>query len=133
MVVVMGGDPDKELIPEAAEQRCSEVSTELELASLYATVSNKAWYIEDNIYDFNEGTDEYRSACDLTRRWFALEEKLRTRIFAILISEGVTIPQKGQNQVIIPFMKRNGFLDMGGWWIAENELKATNRYSKHLK
>jgi len=130
MVVVMGGDPAKELTIETAEKLCSEIGTEQELASLYATISNKAWYIEDNIYDFEKNTDEYKAVCTITERWFALEEKLRARIFDILITEGVAIPQKGYNQILIPFMKRNGFLDMGGWWIAEDELKATNRQCK---
>ena len=35
-----------------AEDRKNTIKSELELAELYAEVSNKAWTVEDDVYDF---------------------------------------------------------------------------------
>ena len=82
-----------------------------------ALVENKAWWIEDDIYDYDTGTDGYRNACDITNKWFSVANELRKRIFIILRSEKTVIPERGYNTVLKPFMERNGFVDGRGWWI----------------
>ncbi len=115
--VIMGGDPAANLTLEQAEEAAGKLNTESELAKLYAAVHNKSWWIEDQIYDFDTDTEEYRKAAELTDSWFALEHKLRSKIFEILKSEGVEIPETGQITVLEPFMRRTGFKDGQGWWI----------------
>lgn len=115
--VIMGGDPAPNLTVEQAEEAAGKINTESELAKLFAAVDNKSWWIEDQIYDFDTDTEEYKKATDLTDSWFALADKLRSKIFEILKSEGVEIPETGQITVLEPFMKRNGFKDGQGWWI----------------
>lgn len=116
---VMCGEPSPDLTIEKASEMFDEIETERELATLFAVVENKAWWIEDEEYDFNEGTEEYKKAVERTNMWFSLTDKLRDEIFKILKSEGIKIPDKGQIVVLEPFMKRNGFKDGQGWWIKE--------------
>ena len=116
---VMCGEPSPNLTIEKAYQIFNEIKTEKDIANLLAVVHNKAWWIEDEEYDFEEGTEEHRKAVERTDMWFALSDKLRNMIFDILKHEGVEIPDKGQIVVLEPFMKRNGFRDGQGWWIKE--------------
>ena len=39
------------------------------------------------------------------------------QIFALLQSEGVAIPDSGQNAVLQPFMEKYGYTDGNGWWV----------------
>lgn len=116
---VMCGEPSPNLTIEKAYQIFNEIKTEKDIANLFAVVENKAWWIEDEIYDFEEGTEGHRKAVEKTDMWFSLADKLKEMIFDILKSENVEIPDKGQIVVLEPFMKRNGFRDGQGWWIKE--------------
>ena len=71
----------------------------------------------DNEYDFEKETEEYKRAVALTDEWGALLDKYEEMIFEILRGEGVEIPPTGRIVVLVPFMKRYGYDDMGGWWI----------------
>ena len=116
-IFVMGSEPSPELTVDMVEKAISDIRTESELASLFAIVENKACWIEDEEYDFAEGTVEHRQAVEKTELWFALADKLRQRVFCILQSEGVKIPGTGQIAVLEPFMKRNGYKNAQGWWV----------------
>lgn len=116
-IIVMCSEPSPDMTLEMAEIAVKECMTEVELATLFATIENKAWWIEDEKYDFAEGTEEHRQAVEKTELWFALADKLRKRIFGILQSEGVEIPSTGQITVLEPFMKRNGYKNGQGWWV----------------
>lgn len=106
----------KKLTVEEAASYIDTIETERDLAALFAYVDNKAWDIEDNIYDFEEGTELHKAACEETDKWFAVADRLKEKIFSILRRENISIPQKGQIDVLIPFMKRNGFTNENGWW-----------------
>ena len=95
--------------------------TEAGLAQAFAAVSNKFFWVEDNEYDYEEGTPEHQEACRITDAWAELMDNLQEEIFTILRSEGVIIPEAGQITVLIPFMERNGFSDRNGWWVAEDQ------------
>ena len=116
-IVVMCGDPSPNLSYEYAAELSNKIQTEGELADLFAATDNKARWICDGEYDFEEGTEEYAAARENTDRWFAIADELKERIFKILKEEGIEIPQKGQIIVLEPFMLRNGFVDGCGWWI----------------
>lgn len=106
----------KKMTVEEAASYIDTIETERELAALFAYVDNKARDIEDNIYDFEEGTKLHKAACEETNKWFAVAERLKEKIFSILRRENVRIPKKGQIDVLVPFMKRNGFANENGWW-----------------
>lgn len=106
----------KNLTAEEAASYIDAMETERELAALFAYVDNKARNIEDNEYDFEEGTELHKSACEETDKWFAVADRLKEKIFSILCCENVSVPEKGQIDVLVPFMKRNGFTNENGWW-----------------
>lgn len=115
--VIMAGDPAPGLTAEYAVKAAEKIETEEELAALFAMVWNKFVWVEDEIYDFEEGTEEQKRAEEITDFWSALHDQLRERIFNILRAEGVKIPATRQIVVLEPFMKRNGYRDGRGWWV----------------
>lgn len=95
--------------------------TEKDLADAFAVASNKFWWVEDNEYDYEEGTPEHKMACAITDEWGTLMDEYKKRIFEILTNEGVSIPSKGQIEVLKPFMARFGYIDGNGWWIKQDK------------
>ncbi len=119
--VILAGDPAPDLNIEKARGIISNISSEQELADIYADVFNKAFWIEDEEYDYDEGTEEHIKACQVTDEWFYEEEKLREIIFTLLRNEGIEIPESGQITVLSIFMERNGYRDGNGWWVEKEE------------
>ena len=119
--VIIAGDPAPDLDIEKARELILKISSEQELADLYADVCNKAFWIEDEEYDYDEGTEEHIKACQITDEWFYEEEKLREIIFYILRNEGIEIPERGYITVLSIFMERNGYRDGNGWWVEKEE------------
>ncbi len=111
----MGGDPAPDVTIEEMRLLAERATTEQEISDAFAVASNKAWWVEDNEYDYEEGTEEYEQACRITDEWFGVSDILKEKIFYILRSEGVSIPDKGQIAVLSPFMERNGYRDGRGW------------------
>ena len=119
--VIIIGDPAPDLDIEKARELILNISSEQELADLYADVCNKAFWIEDEEYDYDEGTEEHIKACQISDEWFNEEEKLREIIFYILRNEGIEIPESSQITVLSIFMERNGYRDGNGWWGEKEE------------
>ena len=95
-------------------QSCfADKNTEKDLADAYAVTSN--------IDDYDENTPEYRTACAVTDDWAGLMDVYQSRVFAILIKEGIRIPETAQIHVLLPFMEQNGYICHSGWWYPENE------------
>lgn len=117
--VIMGFEPYPNLTIEMAEEMYLSSGKEKELANIFAIVENKAWWIEDMEYDYEEGTEEYIEAKQNTDCWFALADRIKEDIFEILCIEGIIIPRHGQIVALEPFMKRNGYVNGNGWWIPE--------------
>ena len=117
--VVMCSEPYPDLTIEAVEEMVTNIEAESDIADLLCIVNNKAWWIEDDLYDFEVDTEEYNQVRERTTAWFSLMEKLENMIFDILKLEGVEIQDRGYISVLIPFMKRNGYVDGRGWWVKE--------------
>lgn len=117
---VMAKEPIPDMSAAEVKEYFADKHTEKDLADAYAIVHNKFWWVEDNEYDYEEGTPEHKAACAITDEWGALMDEYKNRIFEILTSEGVTIPATGQIKVLEPFMARHGYSDGNGWWIKDN-------------
>ena len=115
--VILAGDPAPDLDIKKARELIYQISSEQELADLYADVSNKAFWIEDEEYDYEEGSEEHIKACQITDEWFDEEGRLREMIFYLLRSEGIETPEYGYMPVLSIFMERNGYRDGNGWWV----------------
>ena len=116
---IMGAEPCPNLTAEELRLKYANITSEKELADAYAISSNQFWWVEDDIYDYAEGTPEYKLALDITAAWQKVLQKYEEKVFSILKGEGVTIPDTERIKVLIPFMERNGYTDRSGWWIRE--------------
>ena len=116
---IMANEPLKDISPSEFAAYFADKCTPSDLAEAYALSSNKFWWVEDNEYDFDVGTPEHSAARTVTDTWHHLMDHYKEQIFAILHSEGVAIPSTGQIAVLIPFMRKYGYEDRGGWWFKE--------------
>ena len=91
--------------------------TERDIADAFAIASNWWFVAEDAEYDYDEGTEEYIRACKRADDWLELSDMLEEKIYVILRSEGITIPEVARIDVLEVFMERNGYKDRGGWWV----------------
>lgn len=115
-VIAAATEPDAEWTPEEIRKWYHQHHTEAGLAQTYAVVSNNFWRVEDDVYDFEEGTPEYQEACRITDAWGNLSKELEVEIFSLLKNEGWEIPESGTLEVLVPFMVRNGYFYNIGWW-----------------
>lgn len=115
--VVMKTEPIPDLSPDDIRGWYASHQDEKDLAMVFAVVSNKFWWVEDNEYDYEKGTPEYEEAVRITDAWGVLMNELENNIFAILRAEHVNIPETEQIRVLKPFMERNGYYDGNGWWV----------------
>ena len=120
-IVIMASEPTPNKTPTDVRGYFAERKSERDLADAFAIASNKLWWVEDNVYDYEKGTPEYIAARAITDEWGALMDEYEERIFMILRNEGVEIPETGRIKVLEPFMKRNGYRDGNGWWIKNKE------------
>ena len=119
-IVIMGGDPFPNITPSEVKNYFCEMQTERDLADAFAIASNKFFWIEDSVYDYEEGSAEYIEACTIVDEWCALMDEYEEKILHILRVEGITIPQTGRIYVYKLFMERNGYIDGNGWWIKKD-------------
>ena len=116
-IVIMTSEPIPNKTPTDVRNYFAERKNEKDLADAYAISHNKFWWVEDDVYDYEEGTPEYEAARVIVDEWGALMDEYEESIFMVLRSEGITIPKSGRINVLNPFMKRNGYFDGNGWWI----------------
>lgn len=117
MMYIMNEDPLPDIAPQDFENKYSGDLSENDLATAFALSSNKFWWVEDNEYDFEVDTPEHKSARAMTDAWGKIMDGYKSKIFAILEKEGVTIPQTGQIYVLEKFMLRYNYIGGSGWWI----------------
>ena len=117
---IMSQEPIPNMNASEVRAYFADKKTEKDLADTFAVASNKFWWVEDNEYDYEEGTPEHKKACAITDEWRELMDEYESRSFEILINEGVTIPATAQITVLEPFMARFGYIDGNGWWIKQN-------------
>ena len=114
---IMGKEPMPGISPADIKARHSGLLSEQCLADAFAISSNKFWWGEDDVYDYEVDTPEHQAACAITDAWGELMDYYKSQVFSTLQAEGVVIPETGQNTVLKPFMLRNGYIDGNGWWI----------------
>ena len=114
---IMASDPAQGIPVSEIEAYFADKKSAQDLADAYAITSNAFWWIEDNEYNFEEGSPEHKAARLITDEWCRLMNQYQNRIFEVLKNEGIEIPHTGQIAVLIPFMRRYGYEDQGGWWV----------------
>ena len=117
---IMASEPAHGMTAPEIEAYYADKHSPQNLADAYAITHNQFWWVEENEYDFEAGSPEHKAACMVTDEWCRLMKKYQERIFDILRSEGIEIPATGQIVVLVPFMKKYGYEDYGGWWGKES-------------
>lgn len=115
---VMTGDP----LPNVSAADMWEIAnrelTSQELADAYAGADNKFWWVEDDIYDFEEGTERHKKAYAVYSAWKQISMHLETRVISRAKAEGLFLhEQRGLLKQIEKFMEKYGYRDGRGWWV----------------
>lgn len=116
---IMASDPTQGILASEIETHFAHKHSGQDLADAYAFAHNAFWWVEDNEYDFEQGSPEHKAACLITDEWRRLMDQYQNRIFEVLRGEGIEIPQTGQIAVLIPFMRKFGYEEQGGWWVKQ--------------
>lgn len=123
--LILAGDPLPDKTVEEIRQYIEDIKSTQTLVDIYVQVHNKFWYIEDDIYDFAEGSSDYDDACAITEAWGELMDKLDCSVMITAREEGLLNERKqnaGTIKQLKPFMEKYGYRDGGGWWVkAEKE------------
>ena len=117
---IMASDPTQSISASEIETYFADKHSAQDLADAYAITHNAFWWVEDNEYDFKEGSPEHKAACLITDEWGNLMKQYQSRILDVLRREGIEIPHTGQIAVLVPFMRKYGYEDHGGWWVKES-------------
>ncbi|MEE1597701.1 hypothetical protein VOI45_02700 [Acidaminococcus fermentans] len=121
-IYIMASEPlEGYSIDKIQDLAAKTVDTET-LVNLYAAVSNEFGWVEDNEYDFSEGTQEYAEAVQITDQWMKLMDELEERLMKIAAKKGLLLPEApnvGTRRRMEEFMKKYSLVDAGGWWVHE--------------
>ena len=117
---IMASDPTQGISASEIETYFADKQSAQDLADAYAITHNVFWWVEDNEYDFEEGSSEHKAACLITDEWGSLMKQYQSRILDVLRREGIEIPDAGQVVVLKPFMRKYGYEDQSGWWVKES-------------
>ena len=117
--VILAGDPVPGVSTEDMREIIAGISTEQDLADAYAKVHNKFWFIEDDIYDYEPGTEDYDQVRAVVDAWGELMDTLSDRIEEIMARDHLyAATDKGNpHHSLEPFMRRYGYRDGRGWWV----------------
>ena len=123
--VVFSEEPIPEMTIQQMEQIIASIRSVNELVDTYVLVHNKFWFIEDDLYDFEEGTKEYESKCAEIDAWRSLMSDLGNRVMHAAVEEGLLVEQTGCGTVkqLEMFMYKYGYFNGNGWWIKKNQIK----------
>lgn len=123
-IVALDEEPLAGVAVEGMKAKADHINSVRELAAVYATVDNQAWCIEDDIYDFEEGTGERKNAEVRVDAWMKLSNELEERIVRQARKEKLLRekqPNSGLVRQLEPFMEKYGYRNANGWWIEIDE------------
>ncbi len=121
--VIMMSEPFDNVTPNDVREWLKEENySERSLAVALACANNKFWWIEDDLYDYEEDSKEYEEIWEIVDSWEKLMKDVQKKIYGVLRKKRIYVPKKKQGSLrsLIPFMSRNGYYDGGGWWIEKD-------------
>ena len=119
-MVIMSGDPLPNRSLEEMWDIARNYSTTQELVDAYAGAHNKFWWVEDDEYDFEEGTEEHIKARAVTDAWGQVMNYLEEQVITCAGKEGLFAerrPDSGLVKQLERFMGKYGYRDGRGWWV----------------
>jgi len=114
--VIMCGEPYPDKTPEDIWNIAKSNYSIQELVDAYVIAHNEFWWVEDERYDYEEDTDEYDEACEITDAWGEVMDHLCDRLVAYASDEGILAVGES-HYGLKPFMEKYGYRDGHGWWV----------------
>lgn len=118
--VILAVDSLPDVSVEEMQQIISSITTTQDLVNAYVNVHNKRWFIEDDPYDYDEGTDEYENARSVVDAWGNMLDELDKRVVDTASAEGLLAerqPDSGTVKQVEAFMDKYGYRNGRGWWV----------------
>ena len=118
--VILAGDPMPDMSVEDMKCVISLISTTQELVDAYVNVHKKFCFIEDVLYDYDEGTKDYERVRLIVDAWDDIMDELDNRIMQTAAAEGLLAerqPNSGTVKQIQAFMDKYGYRNVCGWWV----------------
>ena len=122
--VILAGDPMPGTGVEEMEEIIAQISTTRELVDTYVSVHNKFWFIEDDLYDHEVGTEAYEQVRSIVDAWRGMWLDLERRVMETAEREGLLAerrPDTGTIKQLEAFMEKYGYRDGRGWWVESHE------------
>ena len=119
-IIVMAEDPLPDKTIEEMWYAAGNLKSTQDLVDAYAVVHNKFWWIEDEMYDYPQGSEGHEKACVATDAWGELMDHLEERLIQTAKSEGLMEKEEEyphSKAAQIPIMEQYGYWDGRGWWI----------------
>lgn len=96
----------------------SQIKTDEDLAATYAMANSKYWEMEDSLYDYELGSDEYNLMYEIVRGWNELVNNLSSRIIDRAVADGFAIKAVSDyDDALATFMEKMGYENTGGEWV----------------
>lgn len=118
--VVMCKEPLPDISPKEMWSICSQLKKTQEIVNTFAAASNEFWWIEDNVYDYEEGTEDYKEACRITDEWKQLLVSLQEKVVQLAKEEKLMKRDEKYPCAISslsPIMEKYGYQNKQGWWV----------------
>lgn len=118
--VIMGSEPLAGVELQDMEQLAAEATSSEELVKIFAAVHNKFWFIEDDVYDYEEGSEEYLRVSAIVDAWGRLMDQIEERLIQKAKLEGfMDISEEHPHSIVAlaPVMEHYGYRDGRGWWV----------------
>ena len=99
---------------------CSQLKKTQKIVNVYAAASNEFWWVEDNVYDYEEDTEEYKKAFRITDEWKELLGYLEGRVVQLAKKEKLMKRDEKYPRAISslsPIMEKYGYQNKNGWWV----------------
>lgn len=125
--IIFAKDPLPNMAVGQMQLKIADISSTQELVDAYALVHNKFWYIEDDLYDYEKGSEGYFKIRENVDAWGKIYDFLEKRIMVIAKEEGLLAerqPNSGIIKQLEVFMEKYGYKNGNGWWI-KSELICT--------
>ena len=116
----MGREPLSDVTIEEMWDVAKNCKNTQELVTAYARVHNEFWFIEDNIYDYEKGTEEYNKTEAIIDAWEKIMDYLEDKVISCAQEEGLLASRQKRSGVAKQreaFMSKYGYRDGRGWWV----------------
>lgn len=122
--VIMGGDPLPGKTIEEMWDIAKNLRSTQELVDAYAGASNKFFWVADDEYDYEQGTEEHKAARAVTNAWEEHMSFLEERLIQSAKAEGLMAEAEEYPHSLvaqIPIMEMYGYRDGNGWWVRKSK------------